>query len=126
MTLKYKIDAILLGILCGALSYWFNPYNDMYVEGMNIYVILGIAVFVSALGLGLVYKKSNLLTPVLICLGVVIAAMARILDDTRIDPTDHNLFPFEILSLLMVAVPLAFFGWWLGNFINNKKPKAKN
>lgn len=126
MARSNKIWSLVLGIISGALSYWFNPYNDMYVEGLNIYVILGITVFVSALSLGFLYKKSNLLSPVLICVGVVVAAMARILDDTRIDPTDHNLFPFEILTLLIVAVPLAFFGWWLGNFINKKKPKAKN
>ena len=124
MNYKNKVVSLVLGMLCGALSYWFNEYNEAYVMGLNIYLILGVSVFVSALGLCLFTNKSTFLSPLLICAGVVVSAMARIFDDIRIDPTDHNMFPFEILFLLVVALPLAFLGHWLGSLARKIRKQA--
>mgnify|MGYP003562722810 CR=1 FL=1 len=111
----------MLGMVCGALCYWFNDYNEAYVMGIHIYLILGVSVFISALGLSLYYKNSTYLSPLFLCVGVIVAALGRIFDDLRIDPTDHNLFPFEIMSLLVIAVPVAFLGHWLGTLVHKAR-----
>jgi hypothetical protein len=41
--------------------------------------------------------------------------------DWKIDPTDHNLFPFEFVILGIVATP-ALAGAWLGGWMGSANP----
>ena len=109
----------LTGLICGALSYWFNPYNNLYFLGIPIYYIMGISSFISVIGLGLKFKNYIFSIPIYFCIAFIIAAMMRIIYDTTIiDPTHHNLFPFEIGLILIVIVPSSLLGSILIYFIN--------
>lgn len=116
---KAYLVSIVLGLICGALSYWFNPYNDLYLLGIHIYYIMGISSFVSVIGLGLKYKNHLFVIPIFYAIGFIIAAILRVIYDTTIiDPTHHNLFPFEIAIILMIIVPTSILGILLIYAIN--------
>lgn len=123
MKLKNQIISLLSGLICGVLSYWFHGATEMYAFGLNIYMILGVSTFISAFGIGFIKRIAYLHTPILICAGFVIAALARIFYDVILDSTSHNLFPFEILFLLVIGTPCAFAGWWLVDSMNKKMKK---
>lgn len=120
MNRNHKVTSLILGLFCGALSYWFNAYNVMMVFGLSIYLVLAVTTFTSAFGFALLHKKASALSPVLICTGVIIAAFGRIFYDISKDATSHNLFPFEILIILGISAPCAFIGWWFGNVLNKR------
>jgi hypothetical protein len=36
---------ILVGIMVGGLSYWFNPYDELSLLGISIYKLMGAGAF---------------------------------------------------------------------------------
>ena len=109
----------LTGFFFGALSYWFNAYNDLNLLGFNIYYIMGISSFISAIVLGLKFKNFIFRIPIYFCLALILAAFMRIIYDVlMIDATHHNLFPFEIAFIVIVIVPSSVLGATLIFFIN--------
>lgn len=103
---KSTWTSLIIGVLCGGLSYWFQPYGDRFVLGINIYLLLGILTFTGALLTGLAFKKPGGHIPFFLCAGVLMAVMGRVFYDiTFIDKTHHNLWPLEILFVLGVVVP---------------------
>ncbi len=117
---KMKLFSSIIGVVCGALSYWFNSYNDMYIGEINIYYLMAILSFVSAVAFGFIYKKYVFKIPIYFCAGFVISVLGRIFWDTSKDSTSHNLFPFEILFVLIIIIPSTIVGSYLINFINKK------
>lgn len=118
--IKYYLikSATLTGIFIGVLAYWFQPYNQTTLFGVNIWLIMGIGAFLGALVLMTFLTGKPIKTALLIVLGVVIAVLARILYDTLLwDPTSHNLAPFEILWAVFATAPGAFSGAFLGLLI---------
>lgn len=119
--MEHKIgsSATLTGILIGGLAYWFQPYNQTTLLGVNIWLIMGIGAFLGALLLIIFLRGKPSKIALLVALGVVIAIFARILYDTLFwDSTSHNLAPFELLLAGFVTVPCAFTGVYLGVLIN--------
>lgn len=113
------LSATVTGIFIGAIAYWFQPYNQTTVLGVNMWLIMGIGALLGALLLMLFLQEKPSKTALLVSLGVIFAIFARILFDTLFwDPTSHNLAPFEILFAGFVTVPGAFIGVYLGVLIN--------
>jgi hypothetical protein len=115
---KEGILSTLIGLLIGGLAYWFQPYNQTSVFGVNMWLILSLGVFIASLFLifALKVKPINIALP--LSLGVIIAVLARIIYDTTFwDATSHNLAPFEILFATLIAFPSSFIGVFLGHFI---------
>jgi hypothetical protein len=45
--------------------------------------------------------------------GVMLGMLSRILVDILLDPTSHNLFPFELMIGLVIVLPVCFVGAYL-------------
>lgn len=54
---KIKIFSSIIGVVCGAISYWFNSYNEMYIGEINIYYIMASLSFLSVIAFGFIYKE---------------------------------------------------------------------
>jgi hypothetical protein len=118
MKSKIGIVTILVGIIISGLAYWFHPYNQNTVFGINKWVIMGIGAFLGTLLLMVFLKEKPLKIALFVSLGVLLGVFARIIYDITLrDSTSHNLFPFEIIISSIVTVPCAFTGVYLGFLI---------
>jgi hypothetical protein len=86
--------------------YWTMSYHDLQLPGaLPLWALLLMLVFTVVLRAAtdtawwLVFLAGALPVPIVIC--------ARIAVEINIDPTSHNLFPFEVVIGLVVG---AFFG----------------
>ena len=122
MKSKTLLLATLTGMLAGAIGYWFQPYNQRTVLGMNMWLVMGVGAFLGSLFLFFFLKEKpgnkaalfSLGIAYFVSLGVALAVLARIIYDTLFwDATSHNLAPFEILICFLIAIPCAFAGGFL-------------
>jgi hypothetical protein len=114
---------ILVGIMVGGLSYWFNPYDELSLLGISIYKLMGAGAFLGSLSLTLILNKRPWEIAILITTGIMISIMCRIIFDGINDPSTHNLFPFEIIAALFISVPSAFIGSYLSVLLKFLKSK---
>lgn len=124
MKKKIVILIILVGIMAGGISYWFNPYNEMSFLGISIYKLMAAGAFLGSLSLTLILNEKPWKIALLITAGIIIGIMCRIIFDGINDSsTSHNLFPFEIIIALFITVPSAFIGSYLSLLIKYLKSK---
>jgi hypothetical protein len=121
MKSKTTILIIVAGILAGAISSWFNEYNQLTVFGISIRLLLAITSFAASFLMSLFYSESNAKIPLLISAGVLMALAGRIIFDLYIDSTSHNLFPFEMLISFSISFSCAFVGSFLASLYKKKK-----
>jgi hypothetical protein len=114
---------ILVGIMVGGLSYWFNPYDELSLLGISIYKLMGAGAFLGSLSLTLILNKRPWEIAILITTGIMISIMCRIIFDGINDPSTHNLFPFEIIAALFISVPSEFIGSYLSVLLKFLKSK---
>lgn len=126
MKKHFKLLSVLTGFIWGAISYWFNEYNDAYAFGINIYLIMSLSSAFSTIGLGLIIKKDLFKIPLYLSSGYVLAALARIFYDTSKDASSHNLFPFEIAIILVVVLSSSFVGSAITNFFVKRAESSLN
>ncbi len=111
MKIKAGIVTTLTGAIIGGMAYWFQPYNQSTVLGINIWLIIGIGAFIASFLLQLFVNEKPAKIALLVSLGVALAVLARIVYDVTFrDSTSHNLAPFEIIICGIVTVPSAFIG----------------
>lgn len=118
-----KLTTILIivaGILVGAISTWFNEYNQLTVFGISIRLLLAIVSFLASFIASLLFNERVAKLTLLISAGVILALAGRILFDLFIDSTSHNLFPFEMMVALSISVPCAFIGSFLASILKRK------
>ncbi len=123
MKRKVEILIILVGIVAGGFSYWFNPYNEMSLLGVSIYKLMASSAFLCSLILTLMLNEKPWKVALLITAGVIIGIMCRIVFDISIDSSTYNLFPFEIITALFLTVPSAFIGSYFSQLIKYIKRK---
>ena len=121
MKLKAKFVFLIIGILCGAISYWFNSYNEMYVGKINIYYLMIFLSFSATVVLGFFFREKRYKIPIYFCLGFILSVLGRIFFDISNDSTTHNFFPFEIVFTLVIILPCSFLGSYIINFINSRR-----
>ena len=112
---------ITVGIIAGALSYWFNPYNEMELFGVHIYKIMISATFLGSLILTFFLNEKPWKISLLVSLGVLFSVICRIFFDIANDSGTHNLFPFEIIATSFITIPSAFVGSYLSHLITRHK-----
>lgn len=118
---KVGIGITLVGLTIGGIAYWFQPYNQMTVLGLHIWLIMGIGAFLGSIVLILFLKGKPLKIAQFVTLGVALAVLARIIFDiTFWDPTSHNLAPFEIIIAGIITFPSAIVGGYLGRLFKNE------
>lgn len=107
-----KLAFTLTGIslLAVGLSLWPIPYEDVQMLQQPFLVTWALIGFtLGALGV-LFLKRHPIKSMVCVAFGFVLAVMGRIIVEAIIDPTSHNLWPFEIVIALAVSFPSAFLG----------------
>lgn len=115
---KIGIWITLVGLIIGGLAYWFQPYNESTVFGINMYLIMSVGAFFASMLLMLSLSQKPTKIALFVSLGVILAVLARIIYDTAFwDATSHNLAPFEIIISGIVTIPCAFIGVYLAFFI---------
>ena len=118
----YHIITLLVGLATGGLAYWFQPYNQTTVLGVNMWLIMGVGAFLESFIILIFFKEKPLKIVLPLVLGVIIAVLFRIIYDTIFwDSTSHNLAPFEILFAAVVTFPSALFGSYLGVWLRKTK-----
>ncbi len=120
--IKIRFGITLVGLIIGGIAYWFQPYNQSTVLGINMYLIMTVGAIFASLLLKLFVNEKSPKIALLVSLGVVLAILARIIYDTTFwDSTSHNLAPFEIIFCGIITIPSAFAGTFLGFLIKDFK-----
>jgi hypothetical protein len=107
----------LLGFIIGAITVWPIPYDQLTMGGATMSA--GWVIFCGMAGAYMARVTTRQLPhiAVLVSGGVVGAVMLRIIVEVAIDPTDHNLWPFEIVLTMLICFPSALCGAWLSRLI---------
>ncbi len=113
---KATLTALALGLIAGAIPSWPVPYDKL--NTMETTILIGWVGLTIAAAL-----VTRILTPLplkpaafTVTAGFLAAMVLRIIVECTIDPTDHNLWPFEIVWGVMVGLPSAFAGAFLARF----------
>lgn len=106
--------AFVAVFLAVGIPYWLVPYNKTIP---NPVIAIGLVAVVAAAAI-LAFRGFKLAKAIAVPgLAVPAAAMARVIVEGVIDPTSHNLWPFEIVIAallgLAAALPGALLGWLL-------------
>jgi hypothetical protein len=114
---KESLWIIIIGMVIGGISYWFNDYNVMNISGISIYLIMSAGSLFGAMLIAFKLNVKPLKCARLISFGVILSVLIRILFDTTfVDSTSHNLAPFEIIIAAAIAFPCAIIGAYLASF----------
>jgi hypothetical protein len=116
--IKIRFGITLVGLIVGGIAYWFQPYNQDTVMGINMWLIMTIGATISSFLLKLFVDEKPPKIALLVSLGIALAVLARIIYDTTFwDSTSHNMAPFEIIICGIITIPAAFAGAYLGLLI---------
>lgn len=105
---------VLLGGIIGAITLWPMSYHTLNNSTSGIALGWGIFCAIAGLYLGATTDRQLSKIALLICGGVACAMVMRIIVDCAIDPTNHNLWPFEFVWMMMVCFPTSLAGAFLG------------
>jgi hypothetical protein len=105
--------ALLIGFLAGFLSvgipYWIIPYQKLglpdAIIGFGLVVVALAALLLRARRVAPIWK-----TTLIVGASVPAVVLSRALVEGLIDPTSHNLWPFE----LVIALPIGFAAALIG------------
>ena len=118
MKARHKSWLIFTGIIIGAISYWRVTYPNLELTTINMWLLVGSMSLVGALLLNLLLKQKPGQAGLLISLGVAVSMVMRIVYEiTLVDPTSHNLAPFEIIISVLQSLPGALAGAYVAKII---------
>ena len=104
-----------VGLVVGAVICSL-PYL-LYSAQFPPLAITAIALMLASTGLAVMRPSDKWRSGIAVGAGILVPMVTIIAIDLQRDPTSHNLFPFEIVFGLAVAMPGALLGAWLGGFI---------
>jgi hypothetical protein len=123
-TSPFKFTAFLACFLAVGMPYWLIPYREVNLP--DALYAPGLAVVALA---ALVLRQRGAATfrsAVLVSAGAVPAAVfARVLVEGALDPTSHNLWPFEILIGAVLGSACAAGGALIGLLLGARSPDRK-
>lgn len=102
----------LLALLAAGLPIWFVSYHT-YTKGM-LTIISEVLVFLLAGYTSFQTKDKNKIILFTVAGGFILAIVLKIVIDIFIDPTDHNLWPFELVLYMIAAFIFSGAGVGLG------------
>lgn len=121
---RLKFGALLLGLLAGALSTWFQPYNQLEIQGVDYRIIMAL----TALVLSFFYKwwttASTFNTGLYLGFGILLALALRITVDVTLRSVDHDLWSLEMAIFTVIAFPSAFIGAYLAELLQWSKSRS--
>ena len=123
MKTKAAIWTILVGLILGGIAYWTQSYSQLNIQESSIIPTMWtVGSFFGALILMFLLKKKPWRLALLISCGFILAVFGRIVYDlVFIDPTHHNLAPFEIIICGIFVLPCSFAGAYLSLLIKKMK-----
>lgn len=104
----------LLGLIIGAITLWPMSYHTLNNSTSGIALGWGVFCAIAGLYLGATSDRQLSKIALLVCGGVACAMVIRIIVDCVIDPTNHNLWPFEFVWMMTVCFPTSLAGAILG------------
>jgi len=111
----------LLAFLATGLPIWFVSYHT-YTKGM-LTIISEVLVFLLATYASFQTKNKNKSILFIVAGGFILGIIVKIIIDILINPTDHNLWPFELVLYLMAAFLFSGagvgLGWGMRNLLNH-------
>lgn len=110
--------AALGAFLVYGIPYWSTPYSKLEsaMVGPALLAIPVAAFYVASQGAAGTKRITRIVG------SAVVAAIAlRVIVDCLRDPTDHNLWPFELIIGCALGMPAAFAGAWLGRIAAGRR-----
>lgn len=104
---------ILIGVLIGAFGYWTADFSEENALYQSVFYIKAPGAFLATLFVGILRKNQPAWNALMVSLGVMLGMLSRIFADIIVDPSSHNLFPFELLIGLVIVLPVSFIGAYL-------------
>ncbi len=114
---RFTLAGLVAGFIVGAAALYPIPYNDLDYWSAIPAAIWAIGLVVVAAGLKFWFRTPAIRTALVTSGGLVIALLARIVVEVAIDPTDHNLWPFEVALAVIVSLPSALAGAFFAKVI---------
>lgn len=128
MLKKYSFVVLVVIALLGSGYFWWQP-SSQQANLHDVTLPWGCVAFLTGVVGVLVLKRPILFSSWAAALGFILAVMARVIYDTRIDPTSHNLFPFEIIIAFFISFTTSllggFAGWSLAKIVGREKGSLK-
>lgn len=119
---KRTLLLLIVGALMGSF-YFFLPYNNLEIFGVNVYLLFGACSFIASFLLMLFQSASPKKTSLLLALGAELSIITSIFLDISKDSSRHNLFPLEVFLTFVVFFSTAFVGSFFASLINQVKVK---
>lgn len=116
-----KFSAFVLGVLAGAISTWFQPYNELDIFGVDYRIVMSVAALLFAFFFSYFSKTKTYTTGLYIGTGILSALLLRIIADIISDSIDHDLWPIEVAIFVLIAFPSAFIGAYLAELLRLMK-----
>ncbi|MCU0400381.1 MAG: hypothetical protein MUE75_05110 [Algoriphagus sp.] len=113
MRKKSNALPILLGVLIGAFGYWTADFSEENALYQSVFYIKAPGAILATLFVGVIRKNQPAWNALMVSLGVMLGMLSRIFTDMIIDPSSHNLFPFELLIGLVIVLPATFVSAYL-------------
>lgn len=114
------IILLIVATLATGLMFWPVPYSELdYTSTSHLTTWIISALIAGFIGV-ILLRKSTKHTTLLVTTGFLLAVIIKVNIDYFDDPTNHNLVPFELLITLLIALPPAFIGAWIGNMLIRK------
>lgn len=116
---RNSIFILTLGAIAGGFVHWPIPYEEMAMSSQAYVLKMGIAgIFVGIIGV-ILKKKTPLMVSFLATAGFALAIIIRVaFDMIAIGSSSHNLWPFEILIIVLISFPTSLVGAGLIGLIN--------
>ncbi len=114
--LHAKLIACFVAFLAFGSSHWPADYNSVGLPH-SLFGFGVVAAVLLAAALRILTKVSLLQATATLGVAAPLAVFARVLVETAVDPTSHNLWPFELIIAAMVGFPLALIGALIGGLI---------
>jgi len=113
--------AVVIGVLFDAVFYWkFQTYSVREHHDVLPWFMLPVFAFVAGLLLTLGLEGRKRLVPLALVGGFVAANACLIVADCRDDPTNHNLWPFEFVIIVVLTSP-TFLGAGVSDLIARRR-----
>jgi hypothetical protein len=117
MIKKPDLLILFLGLLIGAIGYWTTDFSEEKALYESVFYFKAPGSFLVVLLAGFLRKNQPAWNALLVSFGVMLGMLTRILSDMVIDPSSHNLFPFELLIGFVIVLPVSFLGAFLIHII---------
>lgn len=116
----WLVAGFAAGLLLTGLPFWRLPYNaDVFGDSGVIAGLAGLGIVTAALALSGVAPLKHIFWIMLAAFPAAVAL--RVIVEVAQDPTDHNLWPFELIITAIVSLAAVIPGLIVGALLRRLK-----